>query len=90
MPKSFATIMTEAAQDLQDTAGTIWGQTLVTGELPLQLERSFKEVSDYKPYIRKLSLDYLVPLGYITAYTNPMPASLHRNESYLFWIRRGN
>ena len=70
MPKSFATIMTEAAQDLQDTAGTIWGQTLVTGELPLQIERSLTEVSDYKPHIRRLSFFIESRVGTATSTTS--------------------
>ncbi len=70
MPKTFATIMTEAAQDLQDTAGTIWGQTVVTGELPLQLERAFKEVSDFKPHIRKLSFFIESRVGTATSTTS--------------------
>jgi len=51
MAKTAATLITEIAQELQDTAGTKWSQTAATGELAIQLEDAIREVSDYLPRI---------------------------------------
>ena len=53
MSKSFATLVDEIEQELQDTGNAIW----TAAELAIQLEDEIKEVSDYKPYIMMHSFD---------------------------------
>ncbi|KKL45243.1 hypothetical protein LCGC14_2357640 [marine sediment metagenome] len=45
--KSFATLINEIEQELQDTGNDIWG----TPELGIQLEDSIREVSDARPHL---------------------------------------
>ena len=47
MPKSFATLVDEIEQELQDTSNSIWGAS----ELAIQLEDAIKEVSEYKTHV---------------------------------------
>ncbi len=49
--KSFAQLMTETSLELQDTSNATYTKTAVTGELPIQMEDVFREISDYKAHV---------------------------------------
>lgn len=66
MAKAHALLITEVAQELQDTSKVLW----VNGELVIQLEDVLREVSEYDPYIVREVYELESRTGKATATTS--------------------
>ena len=66
MPKSFALLVDEIEQELQDTPSNVWW---TAAELGIQLEDALRELSEYDPYVVMLTLELESRTGRASATT---------------------